>query len=101
MSSLLISKLLTLTAMIKSIFFQIIFLHTCIQMLVLSQSARLQAFPGAEGFGAWASGGRGGIVYEVTNLNDNGPGSFRAGTSMNVPRTIVFRISGTITRKQP
>jgi hypothetical protein len=58
------------------------------------------AFPGAEGFGRLASGGRGGDVYEVTTLDDSGPGSLRAGfLSAKGPRTIVFRTSGTIQLK--
>jgi hypothetical protein len=39
-------------------------------------SGHLPAFPGAEGFAAHSTGGRGGDVYQVTNLNPNGPGSF-------------------------
>jgi hypothetical protein len=54
------------------------------------------AFPGAEGFGADAVGGRGGAVLFVTNLNDGGPGSLRAAVETEGPRTVIFQISGTI-----
>ncbi len=54
------------------------------------------AFPGAEGFGKYATGGRGGNIFIVSNLNDNGPGSFREAVEAKSPRIIVFVISGTI-----
>jgi autotransporter-associated beta strand protein len=61
-------------------------------------AAGIPAFPGAEGYGANANGGRGGDVYVVTNLNASGAGSFRYGIE-TVPaagRTIVFAVSGHI-----
>ena len=58
--------------------------------------ARIPAFPGAEGAGQWARGGRGGKVLAVINLNDAGPGSLRAALDTPGPRTVIFRVSGTI-----
>lgn len=57
------------------------------------------AFPGAEGFGRIATGGRGGKILKVTNLNDAGIGSLRAALDANGPRIVVFDISGTIELK--
>lgn len=60
--------------------------------------SQIPAFPGAEGFGGHAQGGRGGDVYVVTNLNQDGAGSLKYGVD-NAPssgRTIVFAVSGYI-----
>lgn len=64
---------------------------------VWSFRPRQLAFRGAEGYGRHAIGGRGGKVVYVTNLNDDGPGSFREAVTKDIgPRTILFNVSGII-----
>jgi hypothetical protein len=63
--------------------------------------APIPAFPGAEGGGKFSFGGRGGKVLVVTNLNDDGPGSFRWACEQGGARIVVFNVAGIIRIKTP
>jgi pectate lyase len=73
-----------------------------LQPILGCEDYSVPAFPGAEGFGAFSAGGRKGRVIEVTNLDDvdssgnTVPGSLRAAIEASGPRTVVFRVGGTI-----
>src|ERR1044072_5821320 len=81
----------------------------CTPMCLLADSApqskettvKALAFPGAEGGGAYTVGGRGGKVFLVTNLDDDGPGSFRDAVEAEGPRTVMFQVGGLITLTKP
>lgn len=68
--------------------------------LTPAQGGGIPAFPGAEGFGASASGGRGGAVYYVTTLDPDPagsvPGSLNHALRQSGPRSVLFKVSGVI-----
>ena len=85
----------------------ILFIYLCVSCAAISDvvddmvgpgypKGTIPAFPGAEGFGAYVTGGRGGKVIKVTNLHSSGPGSLQAALDARGARIIIFDVSGVI-----
>lgn len=77
-------------------FFKLILLLCTISLGAIAQTSQVPAFPGAEGHGRYTTGGRGGNVIHVTNLNNSGNGSFREAVKGNTKKIVVFDVAGVI-----
>ena len=76
-----------------------LFLMMACSALTLTMMAQAPSFPGAEGHGRYVTGGRGGKIVHVTNLNDSGTGSLRQAVSGKDAKTVVFDVGGVIALK--
>ncbi len=80
--------------------FSFILLLCALSLTAVAQTSQIPAFPGAEGFARYTTtGGRGGKIVHVTNLNDSGTGSLRAAVSGSTRKIVVFDVSGIIALK--